>query len=131
MKPYRFDTKKFFIVLFFFLLGLLIEFLFISQNDAIFKSAKLELVLRERRRMFEGEVISGMTILDALTASTLAGNIQLDYRITGSDMISIKSIDGYKPENKPVFLLNDRPVEPEEIGKKTIKPGDYIYVIAK
>lgn len=83
-------------------------------------------------RMFQGEVIEGMTILDALITSSEAGEIKLRYVMEeNKNKITIMELNGYYASLSPghlAFYLNSRKVGTEEIHSVLIKPGDKITV---
>lgn len=75
----------------------------------------------EKKRAFAGEVIEGMTIFDALTASAKAGNFNF---VEESGIL--KRIDGFERNGKKwnAYINNSR-VE-EILNKTLIKPGNKI-----
>lgn len=82
-------------------------------------------------RMFTGKVIGGMTILDALTVSANAGQIQLKYNVSADGKVVIYGLDGYNSNSngkKITFYLNQIRIESELINLTRIKPGDSIEV---
>lgn len=102
-------------------------------NRAYIGEAMLYLVFENdnRGRMFRGEVVDGMTILEALHASSQAGNISFNYFIDSDGRVVIKSIDGYSADSSKkslVFYLNHSRIKPENIHSVVIKPGDLIKV---
>lgn len=84
------------------------------------------------RRAFEGEVISGMTVLDALDASTLAGNINFKYEIDKkSNELRIVALDGYaatKNSKNAMLFLNLVRVDMGKIHHIPLNSGDRILV---
>lgn len=82
-------------------------------------------------RMFTGEVVSGMTILEALFASSEAGNIKLEYETNKDNKITISRLDGYysqKADQILAFYLNGLKIDKEDIHFTAIKPGDRVEV---
>ena len=81
-------------------------------------------------RMFTGEVVDGMTILDALIVSSEAGQIKFAYHIDQNNKLIIDGIDGYTPasDKEAVFYLNRVRFGAEYIGKVAIRAGDSIEV---
>ena len=84
-----------------------------------------------RGRMFAGEVIDGMTILDALIVSSRAGQIELKYSLDSDGNLIIASLDGYdqKTSDKNLaFYLNQKKIDERFINSATIEPGDNIEI---
>jgi len=96
------------------------------------KPAQLELYIGENRRLFEGRTTDNMTVLDALNASSLAGEISLKYTLDPiRDEAKILSLDGYNYETNGKNLeiyLNSNKISPRKIHSIYIKPGDVILV---
>lgn len=93
--------------------------------------ARLEIDIDGHKRAFEGEVIDGMTVFEALQASALAGNISFNYAINNDSKLVVKSLDGYEAEKvkkPPTILLNSTPVETEKIHLTPIKAGDIVEI---
>jgi len=82
------------------------------------------------RRMFQGEVIEGMTVLQALAASSKAGQIKLEYSLNPENKVIIEELNGYtKNQDKElVFYLNDSKIDSENINGIAINGGDRIEV---
>lgn len=94
--------------------------------------AYLEVNINGTRRAFEGEVVYGMTILDALDASALAGNISFKYEIDKkTSELKIVTLDGYSiveaPKNAILFLNLVR-VDMSKIHSIPLSPGDVILI---
>lgn len=82
-------------------------------------------------RMFSGEVVDGMTILDAVIASSEAGRIKFLYHIDKDGKLVVDGIDGYTPAvsgKEVLFRLNGAKIATDYIGKTRIKAGDRIEV---
>jgi len=95
------------------------------------KIAWLEMEDKGRKRIFEGEIIESMTILDALNASALAGDITFKYVIDGrKNNLTILVLDGHydSPSSRLSFYLNSEKVEPQKIHSIPIWPGDIVTV---
>lgn len=102
---------------------------FWSSNRRI---AYLEVNENGARRAFEGEVINGMTVLDALDASALAGNINFKYEIDKkNNELHIITLDGYvatkTPKNAMLFLNLVR-VDMTKIHSIPLSSGDRILI---
>lgn len=98
-------------------------FLFYSKTEAkvtIYKN-------NEPVRMFEGEVVSKMTVLDALVAASKAGNFEFNYSVEESELRINKFdtfIDGLGSDIK--INVNGEEFKYNESFTKTISPGDKI-----
>ncbi|MDO8496011.1 MAG: hypothetical protein Q7S43_00980 [bacterium] len=84
------------------------------------------------RRAFEGEVVGGMTVLDALDASALAGNINFKYEIDRkSNELHIITLDGYSATKTPreaMLFLNLVRVDISKIHAIPLSFGDRILI---
>lgn len=119
---------------------LTIAAIFLLAVWAIFKlpidqpMATLVLDLGSEKRIFEGEALENMTILDTLIVSSIAGNITFEYAYNENKGVQIIHLNGhstYDPLVGFLFYLNSRPVQVSEIDKISVKPGDSIKVEAK
>ena len=91
--------------------------------------ATLVISLKSGERMFQGEVVGDMTILDALIVSSNEGNIRLNYKTDNNGAIDVTEINGHNKDNSNfVYYLNDAIIRPEDINKINIKAGDYIKI---
>lgn len=83
----------------------------------------------DARRMFEGEVMQGMTVLDALNASVIAGNIPFRFMIS-RDQTKILTIDGHEDPlgTRPDVYMNGRAVDARVLHRTYINPQDAITV---
>lgn len=82
-------------------------------------------------RMFQGEVVDDMTVLDALITSAEAGQIAIRYNFDDNNGVNVISLDGYdkvSSEKQIVFYVNRKRVDERDINMKKIKPGDTIKV---
>lgn len=84
------------------------------------------------RRAFEGEVVGGMTVLDALDASALAGNINFKYEIDRkNNELHIITLDGYsatKTSRDAMLFLNLVRVDISKIHAISLSFGDRILI---
>ena len=81
--------------------------------------------------MFQGEVIADMTILDALVASSEAGQIAFKYNMDEGNGVNIISLDGYSKAlsgKQMVFYVNKKRVDERDIYTVKIKSGDTIKI---
>src|SRR3989344_2138803 len=103
--------------------------IFWSPNN---HTAYLEVNVNGTKRAFEGEVVNGMTVLDALDASTLAGNINFKYEIDKkSHKLRIVTFDGYsvnQTSKSTTLFLNLVRVDIGNIHSIPINSGDRILV---
>jgi uncharacterized membrane protein len=120
--------KKHFLIflLFVIALGLII---YTGQKTDIYRKnhlAEKEALLiidygQDKERWFKGETKEGMTILDALTTSSLAGN----FNFTANSHLIVLNGLANNERVKWRCYLNDREVK-EDLGEKTIGPKDKI-----
>lgn len=82
---------------------------------------------QDRKRMFEGPVIDGMTLLDTLEASAAAGNFDFDFALDDNGKIKSVVLDG-SPDGSQrwQFYLNKKPVAIPNLPAVRIKIGDLI-----
>ena len=101
------------------------------SNNNTSSVATLFINLETERRLFEGEVVKEMTILDALNAAVSIGKIRLNYAIDKSGNVNILEIDGHTNgvDNKYfTFYLNSKKIAQEDLNRKTIRGGDKIEI---
>ncbi len=92
--------------------------------------AALFIDLGNVERVFTGEVVDGMTLLDALNTSVAAGQIKLTYYVDSSNNTKINEINDHTLSGNTqfTFYLNSRKLDPSNLNKTQIKPGDKIMV---
>jgi hypothetical protein len=94
-------------------------------------TARVEIDLGDSRRVFEGEIMDDMSVLDAILASSRAGEIEFSYALLNdrTDILRINSHaeDGLN-EKAWNFYLNKEKIEKDEIHRIKIKPGDEILI---
>ena len=93
--------------------------------------AHLEINIGNNRRAFEGEIVDGMTVLEAVQASALAGNIAFKYKMDKNNELIVVSLDGYDYDGsgKPLnFYINDSKIDPKKIHSTLIGDGDVIVI---
>jgi hypothetical protein len=94
------------------------------------KTATLTIDIDGEKRTFQGEIVEGMTMLDALNASVLAGGIKLQFAIEDNGA-KILEFDGYVSEeaNSDVyFYLNSEVMSIYEINKAFLRKDDHVLV---
>lgn len=94
-------------------------------------TATLFINLETEKRFFEGEVVEGMTILDALSMAVSVGKIKFNFTIDESGNVNVLEIDGHinGVSNKYfAFYLNSGKVDPEDLNKELIHNGDRIEI---
>lgn len=96
--------------------------LFPAQNDA-----HLVLDFGSSQRVFKGQVVSGMTVLDALNASVIAGGIPLQFTIQDGQA-RIVEIDGYQNGRPITVFLNGQPIDPSSIHSLPIMAQDEVVI---
>lgn len=92
--------------------------------------ATLTLQVGTQQRMFQGEVVPGMTLLDALNASAMAGHVPLEFFIDQNNKTRIVALDSYAevPEEKIQFFVNQRLIPLEAIHTVPVNARDQIDV---
>lgn len=82
------------------------------------------------KRAFAGEVISGMTVLDALNASVAAGKIKLTYHVDKNNNTKVTEINDHKAtsDTKFTFYINSKKLDQNKLNKTSIQPGDKITI---
>ncbi len=96
-----------------------------------YETAHLEISIGDHRRAFEGEVVEGMTVLEAIQASALAGNIALNYTMDKNNEPVVISLDGYdNSKSKKIlsFYVNDQKIDSKKIHLTSIADGDTIVI---
>lgn len=93
--------------------------------------ASLLINFENKQRLFEGTVVSGMTMLDALGAATTAGQIKLKYAISANNEVQITEINDHinHTANKTFnFYLNGDKVDSKNINQIPIQNGDKVEI---
>ena len=91
-------------------------------------TARIEIDYGAKRRAFEGDVLSDMSVLDALLAASRGGSFEVRYALLG-DQADIMKIDDFTEDGLDGqwhFYLNQKEIRADEIHKVKIKPGDKI-----
>lgn len=92
-------------------------------------SARIEIDYGTKRRAFEGDVLSEMSILEALLAASRGGGFEVRYALL-RDKTDIMKINGLSEDGlngkRWFFHLNGKEIQTDEIHKVKIKPGDKI-----
>ena len=93
--------------------------------------ARLTFDIDGAKRAFEGEVVPGMTVLDAIKTSVQAGNISFYYAAASDGSDSVLAVNGKRGGQETFRLdVNGQPVDLASIDKTDINPGDEIMVTA-
>ena len=108
---------------------------FYGKESSVFKNvskneAALFIDFDNLQKVFAGEVVDGMTILDALNASAVAGQIKFVYYVDSDNNTKITEINDHAA-NEDVqftFYINSRKLDPSELNKTRIRPGDKITI---
>lgn len=97
----------------------------VSKNEAA-----LFIDFDNMKKVFAGEVVEGMTVLDALNASVAAGQIKLTYHVDISNNTKVTEINNHEANGNEqfTFYINSRKIDPSELNKTHIKPGDKITI---
>ena len=118
-----------------FLIGIsIVSVLVISVAWSLKRSdtSRLEIDINNQKRVFEGGTVSGMTVLDALSASASAGKLLFKYAIDpDTSKLTVFTLDGYTSGLSTKTLavyLNHQKIEVDKIQSIPIKAGDGITV---
>ena len=84
----------------------------------------------DMKRQFTGEVAESMTVLDALNAVAAAGQIKLVYYVDSDNNTRVTEISGYTADENIQFnfYVNSQKLDPGELNRTNIKPGDKIAI---
>lgn len=84
----------------------------------------------DMRRQFTGEVVESMTVLDALNTSAAAGQIKLIYYVDSDNNTKVTEISGYTADENVQFnfYVNSQKLDPGDLNRTNIKPGDKITI---
>ncbi|MEK7600887.1 MAG: hypothetical protein AAB463_02950 [Patescibacteria group bacterium] len=95
-------------------------------------AAQVVFALPQGTRIFEGDVVRGMTLVDALNAAALAGNITLRFAIDDSNGMRIIALDGIATRSIqaiPVRMTrNTDVVDVHKAHAILIRPGDLVKI---
>lgn len=100
------------------------------RNIEISDAARIEIDYGTKRRAFEGDVLSDMSMLDALLAASRGGSFEVRYALL-NDQTDIMKIEGLIEDGLDGqwhFYLNQKEIQADELHKVKIKPGDKIFV---
>ncbi|MEK7515114.1 MAG: hypothetical protein AAB608_01905 [Patescibacteria group bacterium] len=104
----------------------------ITSGGAEQGTAQVAFALPQGTRVFEGGVVRGMTLVDALNAAALAGNITLRFAIDDVEGMRIIALDGIATRSAqavPVRMKrNEETVDVRNAYKASIRPGDIVTV---
>ena len=127
-----FKNRDFWVVILVIVLGLYTGFfkdLFVPPSVA--NTAYLEIDFGDRKKAFEGEIVGEMFVLDAVLASSRAGELEVKYALI-HDQTDILKINGHIEdglnEKTWSFYLNGEKIKTSEIHRIKIKSGDKILV---
>lgn len=111
--------------------GLFADLFNYSINGQGFSNAaRIEIDHGMKRRAFEGDVLSDMSMLDALLAASRGGSFEVRYALL-NDQTDIMKIEGLIEDGLDGqwrFYLNQKEIQTDELHKIKIKPGDKIFV---
>jgi hypothetical protein len=96
------------------------------------RTAKFDLTIGNEHRVFTGSVAPGMTVLDAMNASMLAGHITMQFMIGENDQTKIIALDGQPAPVSPErlsFSLNGIPISVDQIHHVVIRPHDVVALV--
>ena len=102
-----------------------------SGKEAFLKTARIEIDYGDERRAFEGEIFSGMSVLDALLAASRGGSFEIRYALL-DDNTDIMRIGGLTEDGLSGkiwrFYLNGKEIKAAGIHKTKVKSGDKISI---
>jgi len=108
---------------------------FYGKESSVFKNvskneAALFIDFDNLQKVFAGEVVDGMTILDALNASAVAGQIKFVYYVDSDNNTKITEINDHAANGDAqfIFYINSRKLDPSELNKTQVKAGDKITI---
>jgi hypothetical protein len=85
--------------------------------------------LGKESRAFQGEIVTGMTVLDALNAATLAGKITLQFSLDEHGTVHILDLGGAHPaEDQIRIMVNGERIPTAKIGSTTLRAHDRVEV---
>lgn len=101
---------------------------FLDNNSK--PEASLYIDFDNMKRTFQGEVVEGMTLLDALNAAVAAGNIDIEYVVDRENNIVLSQINDHRMEKnrKFKFFVNNQEVSIQDINKTSVHSGDQIKI---
>lgn len=81
-------------------------------------------------RKFEGQVISNMTVLEAVNSASVGGGFDFRYALDEQGDVGLASIDKIinTGNNSWHFYLNSNPVPISDINKVLVQPNDLLEV---
>lgn len=93
-------------------------------------TATLKLFIGPQQRVFTGEVTPGMTVLDALNTSAVAGSIPFAFAIKEqkTEILQFGGISTANTYDRLSFYLNERQLDPQKIHETLVEPDDEIIV---
>ncbi|WKZ26969.1 MAG: hypothetical protein QY311_02425 [Candidatus Paceibacterota bacterium] len=96
-------------------------------------TAQVAFALPQGTRVFEGDVVRGMTLVDALNAAAMAGNITLRFAIDEGRGMRIMALDGIATRSAQVavpvkIMRNTQAVDVSKAHAVPIRPGDMVSV---
>lgn len=85
----------------------------------------------KRERIFEGQVLSEMTVLDSFNAATAAGKIKVGYSLDADNQTHITKIDNRTDIGSFRFYLNSKQLDPLDLNKIKINGNDLVEIIVR
>lgn len=106
--------------------------IFLVGSSSRSNEAEISIDFGDRVRVFQGEVIENMTILDALTAAVIAGGVPLLFSIdTARDITQVTTSQTTTEliETKKIqFYVNGSLINGAKIHQTPIRPQDKVIV---
>lgn len=102
--------------------------LFVFDSVPTGNTASLTLYIREQKRVFTGEVVPSMTVLDAINAAAVAGNIKFFFAIENNKtrIMNFGGLTSANILNKYSIFLNDQRLDPASINTVPVQPRDSV-----
>lgn len=115
--------------------GVLLFEKFLGEEPSVFKNvseneAAVFVDFDNMKKIFTGEVVEKMTVLDALNASVAAGKIKLIYYVDENNNTQVLEINNHKADKKTRFnfYVNSQKLDQKEINKTYIQADDKIVI---
>lgn len=109
------------------------KFVNVSRNpdsNGVVGKATLSIDFADMKKMFEGQVVADMTVLDALNAAMSAGKIHLVYTVDQNNDTDVREINGHSESNDVqfAFYINSNKINEADINRQIVKNGDEITI---
>lgn len=98
--------------------------------DGLSNESALSIDFNDMQRMFTGEVIDGMTVLDTLNVALAAGKIKLTYYVDSNNNTKVKEINDHEADGDAQFsfYVNSHKIDSSKLNKIQVHTGDKITI---